>query len=191
MKSMRERYFENFKKVQIPADNRRGFKTIYQYNTDWYGWDKEERELRRDKVVFWILEGASIVVYFAAALQNTSFNVVRLTSGLAIISIVAWIAELWGVFRFTTVRSPMMVSDYKEITNFIECGTILRVILLTAATVIGFIMCVRSGSLTGTDTLVGIGHFASAACSLLIILIFRTIGYDLYRNNEGKPGARK
>lgn len=191
MKSMRERYFENYKKISVPADNRRGFKTIYRYNADWYGWKQAPSALRRTRVMFGILEAVSIAVYFAAALQKTAFNTVRLTSGLAIISIFLWIIELWGVFRFAAVKSPMTVSDFKEITNFIECGTVLRVIFLGAAVIAGFAGCIRDGALAGSDIAAGIGHILSLICSLVIFLKFRKIGYDLYRNENGQPGEKK
>lgn len=188
---MRERYFENYKKISVPADNRRGFRTIYRYNTDWYGWSIAPDALRRTRVTFGILEALSLVVYFAAALQQTTFNTVRLTSGLAIVSIFCWILELWGVFRFASVKSPMTVSDFKEITNFIECGTVLRTIFLAAAVIAGFVICIRDGALAGRDIAVGIGHILSMICSFVIFLKFRKIGYDLYRNEDGQPGEKK
>ena len=179
---------ENYEKIQTPADNRRGFKTEYRYKGFWYAWDLDEAGLKRRRLLYLAAELVSIAVYLAAALQKTALNSARITAGLAALSLIPWIAELWGVFRFLTRKTPMPVSDYQEIRDFITVGSAVRVVLLVCAMAAGAVILAQAGRFTGRDLSALLGHLLSAAVSVLILVLQGRLHCSMYENDHGKPG---
>ena len=49
MQSLWGRYRDYYEKIQVPADNRRGFKTEYHYKGEWCVWDISAEALKRGK----------------------------------------------------------------------------------------------------------------------------------------------
>ncbi len=188
MKSMRDRYFENFEKIQTPADNRLGFKTEYRYKGLWYAWDCGESELRREKAVLLIAEAISAILYIIAATRRVEFNALRITAGFAVVSIVPFLGELWGVIRFTFIKQPMMVMDFNEIRDCIQIGTVVRVILLAAAVLTGLFTLIFQGHMSLPDALTILAHVLTAGVSVFIFLRYRKLNFRILRNVSGKAG---
>ena len=51
MQSLWGRYRDYYEKIQVPADNKRGFKTEYHYKGEWYVWDISAEALKREKII--------------------------------------------------------------------------------------------------------------------------------------------
>ena len=191
MKTMREKYFENYDRIEVPANNKRGFTVRYRYKADWHAWDLTASEFRRRKILLVMVEIVSILIYFWAALTKSAFNTVDLAAGFAMTSIIAWIAEMWGIFRFSTVSIPMTVNDFNEIKEFTTVGSGLRFVLLLLSTVSGLVLLARGGNLDSAAVLTAAGHAGTALCSLYICHIQGRLQWKLYRNVDGKVGTER
>lgn len=191
MQSMRSRYFENYEKVQTPAKNRRGFKTEYRYKGDWYAWDLSDQGLKTEKVVFASAELAGIAVFLVSASRHTEFNSLRLAAGFAALSVIPYIAELWGVIRFLTVKQPMTIPDYNGIRNCIQIGTVVRAILIAAAVFTGAGLLTAGAKMNMTNLPVMAGHAISGALSLFVFRRYNRLNYCIFRNKDGKIGTEK
>lgn len=190
MKSMREKYFENYEKIQTPAKNGRGFRTEYRYKGFWYGWDMGARDLKKQKARFIMTELLSALLLFTAAFRSAELNTVRITAGFAAISMIPWIAEIWGVFRFSVTKSPMTVSDFDEIRNCITVGSVVRAILLVISMAAGIVAVLRTGHMGMENVFVCAGHLLSAAASILILRWYTSLRYSIFRNENGKKGQQ-
>lgn len=191
MKSMRDRYFENFDKIQTPADNRRGFKTEYRYKSDFYAWDLDPAALKRERVLFAAAEAVSVVLFLVSASQKTAFNTTRLAIGFAILSVVPYIAELWGAFKLAAAKQPMMIPDFNEIRSCIQIGAVFRILLLAAAVATGVLSLIRGGQMDMANLLVILGHAATGALSGFVFYRYNRLSYRILRNVNGKPGAER
>ena len=191
MQSMRSRYFENYEKVQTPAKNKRGFKTEYRYKADWYAWDVSDQALKMEKAVFAGAELAGIVIFLVSASRHTEFNSLRLAAGFAALSVIPYIAELWGVIRFVTIKQPMTIPDFNGIRNCIQIGTVVRAILIAAAVFTGIGLLAAGSKINVTNLLVIAGHAISGALSLFVFKRYNRLNYCIFRNQDGKIGAEK
>lgn len=180
MKTMREAYFENYRKVQTPAGNRRGFRTTYQYTGEWLGWGQEAHEMRRTKILLLLLEAAGIGFYLAGALLSVPFNRLRITSGLAVLSLIPWIAEIWGVVRLAASSMVLKKPDFDEIRNCITVGGSIHMVLLASAILTGIISLLTSGQISGGSLLAAAGHLVSGAASCLVFLRYIRIPVEEY-----------
>lgn len=178
MKTMRETYFENFRKIQTPAGNRRGFRTTYRYTGKWISWDLEENARRKTMAFFTLAELTSIAVYLSAAMIRTPFNSQRISSGLFILSMIPWIAEIWGVIRLVSTKKPMMESDFDEIRNCITIGGSVRMVLLLCGAATGSVMMVTMQKLTVYGAAAALGHLISGGVSFIIFKRYTSLPYE-------------
>ena len=188
MKTMRDKYFENYEKIQTPADNRRGFKTEYRYKGYWYAWDLSEGELKKERWIFVLAELVSLVVLFAAAMRQTELNTVKIAAGLATLSFIPYLAELWGVFRFITGKTPMTEADYTGIRDCMTIGSSIRAVLLFAAMIAGIVVLAGKGLINAENMAACAGHIASAAVSVFVLLRQGKRRPRMYQNVNGRPG---
>ena len=181
MKTMREAYFENFAKEQTPAGNRRGFRTKYRYIGKWLDWDLSGQQRRREKLLLAAVEGLSIAAYLAASLQRASFNTQRLSSGIFVLALIPWIAEIWGVAKLIMTGKQMMLPDFDEIRNCITIGSTVRMVLIAAGVIAGLAALIPAGTAGGLSIAAACGHLISGAASFIIFSIHETVFLQMQR----------
>lgn len=170
MEKKRERYFDQFEKVSVPADNKRGCRTELRYTGDLYAWEKTEAGLKKEKALWAAAEVLSIIVFLAAATRKTDFNVLPLPQSFVIISIIPFMAEVWGAVHFILAKSPLIHPDFREIRTTVRVGATAHAIFLAAGVLTGFVLLIVRGTMSGTGILVLIGLALSAAISVLILM---------------------
>ena len=187
-KSYRERYFENYQAVRVPCSNRKGFRTVYEYVglfARWTGDLKEVGKVKRD--LFW-MEAAGIVLSVGCTLSGTALTRARLFNGFGVLSLVPWLAELYGIARFLMSKEYVKEQSAEEIGNCIRIGTVLRALLTGLSVLAGGIQVIAGGSATPADLPVGMGVAAGGALSLLIRREFIGLRLEKYHNENGRPG---
>ena len=185
MQSLWGRYRDYYEKIQVPADNKRGFKTEYHYKGEWYVWDISAEALKREKIITVSAEAVSLCLFIFSATRHVGFNALHVASGLAILSMVPLLGELWGVIRFMVVKQPMICPDFKEIQNCIHFGSIFRALFLFAAVIAGLAVMVMDGQVYAENLLTAGGHALSGALSLVIFRRFHKLGYHSYKEKAG------
>ena len=170
------------------APGGRGFRTKYRYTGKWLDWDLTSEERRRKKICFAAVEILSIAVYLAASLQCTSFNSQRFSSGLFVLALIPWIAEIWGVIRLITIRKPMMIPDFDEIKNCITIGSSVRMVLIACALAVGLGTLLSGGEISAMSIAAAFGHLISGATSFIIFKGYTTLPYDYHDTPVTVPG---
>lgn len=189
-KSYRERYFEDYLPVKVPANNRKGYKTEYRYIGLWTQWEGEKRPFSAIKREIVLLELFSIAVYVLSVLSGTPLTVSRLANGFGTLSIVPWILELSGVVRLLFAGAYVKEFSAREIITSIRTGSVLRFILTALSAIAGGIQILTQHIAIPADLPVFLGIMFSAAVSLLVKFDFDRLLLIIYRNDEGKPGTR-
>lgn len=186
MKTMREKYFENYEKVQVPVKGKRKVRTEYRYKGMWYAWETEGTALKRKKMLLFLAEVLSIAVYLYGALRQSDLNSMHVAAGLASLSIIPWIAEIWGVIRLIFTKSPMTVSDFDEIKNCITIGSAVRMCFLASGILIGIFNFIKNGMINADNGIALAGHLLSGIISFLILRNYMHLRYNIYKNDAKK-----
>ena len=188
-KSYRDRYFEDYKAVKVPADNRKGYRVEYQYIGIWTKWENPSGTLKSTKQKIALMEAVSIAVYAAAVLSGTPLSCSRLANGFGTLSLVPWILELSGVIRFIISPEYAKELSMEEISTSIRTGSVMRFALAFLSAAAGGIQILCQGKAVFADLPVFIGIMASSAITLLVRREYNNLFLTKYRNENGRPGS--
>lgn len=106
---------QNYVPKQIPAENKKGYKTEYIYQGDWYVWDCEPKKLRFFRICSLTTAGLIAGFFLAGALQRTFCNTISFVAVPSLLSIVALMLGTYGLF------SPFYVFPGFLSTIFVPC----------------------------------------------------------------------
>ena len=188
-KSYRERYFENYEAVKVPAGNRKGWRTEYRYVGHWAEWDGE-RPIGQIKAFFAIVELAGIAVYAAAILSRTPVTVSKVANGFGGLSLVPWILELSGVVRFIAAGEYVKEMDRDEIDRSIRSGSAMRILLAALSMAAGLIDVFVHKKAAAGDALVVLAVAVSIGATWLVRHVYAKLTVTSYGNQNGAPGRR-
>lgn len=189
-KSYRERYFEDYQAIRVPANNKKGYRTEYRYTGNWAQWEAESRPVNQVKISLAILEVLSAAVYVAAVLSGQALSASKLFNGFGTLSLVPWILELSGLVRFWISGEYVKEREGDEISRSIRAGCVLRFGFTLLSAFAGLIGVIRSTQITVKAILAFAGLLVSAALSILIKIEYDKLLLILYHNQNGKPGSR-
>lgn len=188
-KSYRERYFENYEAVKIPANNRKGWRIDYRYVGRWAKWDGE-RPIGQIKAFFAVVELAGIAVYVAAMLSRTPVTVSKAANGFGGLSLIGWLLELAGVARFIAAGEYVKEMDRDEIDRSIRSGAAMRILLAALSIVGGIIDVLVHKKAAAGDALVALAVAASIGATWLVRHVYAKLTVTSYGNKSGAPGRR-
>lgn len=115
MKSLRERFEEEYAAVSEPADNKEGFRITYVYYAPWYIWDLPEKKLKEKKDRFLALSVLSFFLYLMAGIQDIQANRMGIPVLSGSLALCAQMLELFGVFRFRFTKYRAERMTYQSI----------------------------------------------------------------------------
>ena len=107
---------QNYVPKQIPAENKKGYKTEYIYQGDWYVWDCEPKKLRFFRICSLTTAGLIAGFFLAGALQRTFCNTISFVAVPSLLSIVALMLGTYGLFSPPFYVFPGFLS-----TIFVPC----------------------------------------------------------------------
>lgn len=188
-KSYRERYFENYEAVKIPANNRKGWRTDYRYVGRWARWEGE-RPMGQIKAFFAAAEAVGIAVYVAAMLSRTPVTVSKAANGFGGLSLIGWLLELSGVARFIAAGEYVKEMDRDEIDRSIRSGSVLRILLAALSIVGGLIDVLAHKKAAAGDALVALAVAASIGATWLVRHVYAKLTVTSYGNQSGATGRR-
>ena len=190
-KSYRERYFEDYEAIKVPANSRKGWRMEYRYIGRFCRWEAETGNLNAIKRRFAAMECVSVVIYIAALLSAAPFTHARLANGFGTLSLVPWILEVSGVIRFLLAGDYVRELSCEEIGRSIRSGAALRVLLVLLSAVSGFIQLMAAKTITAVDAPVLLAVLASAALSCWVKHSYDALLVLRYHNDNGQPGSRE
>ena len=190
-KSYRDRYFEDYKKVKVPAKNKKGFRTDYQYVGLWKSWETgDDRPLWPIKKRMLYMEAGSIFLFVLPLLSGTALTTSRIAGGFGILSIAAWLVEITAFVRFLFKGVYIKELSWDEIDKCFRIGCLWRAILVALSVLAGLIDVLIRGAVSVADVPVALALLASATLSLLVRKTYCGLYVSTYRNEDGKPGTR-
>jgi len=180
---MREGFEANYKPVQVPADNKRGFKIKYQYVGPWYVWNADEREVFVAKQKILTSCVISLMLYLVASVQNVPVNYDRFVSMTGLLSLAPFLFVAVGVGELMFSKERMTHQDFTAISGKLKIATVLHGALLMLCGGLAAWVIIRDGN--------DLSHLFVAACyalaglqSMAVFMTFRQLKHRKMENDE-------
>ena len=178
-------FFEGYTEARVPADNKKGYKIVRVYTSDYYVM-KDAQSLQR-KLSYLLLFAAGAVLFVLAAMPSTASNMavyVALPVALSMIGLV-----FSGAVLFFYMSAPEKMTIYqhsysdklKLATGFAAIALGLSVLCTTAS----FLLI--QDSLTLRALLSAVGYLAAFVCLLLLNRLENHTGYTREHNPTVGP----
>lgn len=156
MKSLRISFEDNYKAIEVPADNRRGKKTVYIYYAPWYIWDITEPEFKRKKAAIGALSLVSLVFFLYLASIRTPLNNFKAVFTCTAFAFCFHIAELAALVDFLSAKRRTTKIKFENIKRGFEFFTAMRAGLLAAGSLIALVyMLIGHASLLSAVMILG------------------------------------
>lgn len=183
IKSLYERFMEEYTAIEVPANNKRGFKVKYVYYGTWYRWDLPEDILKKEKrriIVDCILGETATIV---AACIKSWINTMLLVAIPAILGLLTCFILAINVGRFFFSKNPTSRSNYRSISNGLTVFPILCSILsgLTWLACMGYMLFLRI--MDPMVVVISFLHMTNAVLSTIIGKIYRSIPFITEKND--------
>jgi len=183
-KSYRERYFEDYQTVKVPANNKKGFRMEYRYIGKYKEWFIKGRSLQLYKGLLAGIEILSSAVFLLAGLSETAFTTQKIAGGFGAMSVLCWLMEIGGLIWFIASARPVKELDYTEIDRLIRGGSVLRAMFLILSVLGGIVGLITAGAVTWPDILAAAGLLMSAAGSIAIWRLYGNLLVRTLDRNE-------
>ena len=184
--SYRERYFSDFQAVQVSANNRKGYRIVYQYTGLWKSWENAGKR----KWLIGMLEIAGLILFGVCAAVDAPINRARFASGFGVLSVAAWLAELSGVLRFLAAKEYIRELSWDETDRAIRYGCIIRGTLTELTGLLGIADSVGNGTAGCVDWLILAGLTISSLTAFATWRLYGKLRILTYHNQNGRPGDR-
>lgn len=143
LKSLYDRFNEEYTAAVVPANNKDGFKIKYVYYGPWYFWNLPEKELKRRKRIIALQWLGCVMFYIFAAVVGAEANSISYIAFPAMFSLCAKIFGSFGICQFFFAEYRTTRANYEDsnrrIRLFIRLNAIL--VLCAAAGLLVYIVC--------------------------------------------------
>lgn len=167
MKSLRDSFEENYSPVEVPCNNKRGFRIQYEYIGPWYRWGTDSALIKREKRAIGNACAVSLILFLAGALKNSALNYSRYVELFGLLSVVAYIFEVVGTVQFCAAKDKVTNMNFADINGKLRLAPPAHALLLFCAAAACLAAGGQSGVLTA-DIGVPVCYLGAAAASLVI-----------------------
>lgn len=182
IKSLYERFQEDYAAVEVPCDNKKGFRIDYVYFGNWLVWNLPEKELKRRKGLI-LLEGiASALACFGTAAVPSALNRLPLVAFPAILAICALLIELFGVGHFCLAGYKATKFTYETVNRRMRVYPVCNLIF-SAAAAGGCVYYICAYGAAPDRFAVLLGHAVLAVLSFLIRRQYAAIPVTTEKND--------
>lgn len=182
MKLFRESFEENYIAVEVPCDNKKGFKIRYEYYGPWYLWNLSADAMKRMKISIALCCVVGIFSFFFCAFRDTVMNYRTIVSVPGMLSNAAMLFEVIGVIQFLFSKEKLTRLSYRDIDRKLRIATLLHALLLMA-TVIACIYVWAMESLPFSSALPLFGYLLSGLCSAIIFYLYHRLSFRTEENS--------
>lgn len=133
MKTLKDRFEENYAAVEKPANNKDGFKIEYVYYAPWYIWDCPEAELKKKKLTFLTVSIVSLLIFIIGGVQRCHQNTTLLVGVPAIVALCAHVFELFSLAQFAAAKYRTTKMTYTDVHRILSMVPALRVGLMVVS----------------------------------------------------------
>lgn len=188
MKTLRSTFEENYRAVPEPCGNKRGFKMRYVYIGLWYVWNLPPERVRTAKRLIGTACLFSALLFFSGAFLNSPLNHDRYVSLTGMLSIAAFIFEVFGTVQFCAAGEKMTSMDFRDIQTKLMLAPPAHGILLLVTAVFAVWQLLCRGGFRLADAVVPVCYALSGLLSLLMFLYFRSLPVRKEKNRDADIG---
>lgn len=181
MKTFRDTFEENYVAVEVPCNNRKGFKVRYEYCGPWFMWALPAGELKKTKRSVAALCAVSLAAFCCSALWDTPLNYSGWVSLPATFAVAVMLFEVIGVVQFLLAGKKVTRITFQDIDRKLKITLPLHTLLLLIAAAACVWLCIRYG-LAFSQGCLAIGYLLSALCSARSFHIYRRIYFKTEKN---------
>ena len=157
--------------MDVPADNKKGFRIRYVYYGPWYIWDEPESVIRREKAVYTVACLLEAVCFLTAATRGCALNYHVLVGVFGMLAVAAFVFKAIGVVRFGAAKKRMTRPAYQEISGMMKVAGSLEAALLFAASAAGVVVMLME-RLPVSVLPVAAGYLATAFLAVSVCVRF-------------------
>ena len=182
MKSYNQQFQENYAPVEVPANNKDGFRIKYVYIGSWYMWEVSPEKRQRDKLVIgslWLLE---LACYLAAGLIPSGLSTEQLVSALGLITLIPLAFETYGAFSFLFLKERITKPDFNRVRLYLGAASVIRTALLFLTAGCSVVTAIMN-KLSGSSLITILGFALSAVFCGLLSYHFLHIPYTSEKND--------
>jgi len=134
MKTLQERFEENYAAVEKPANNKDGFKIEYVYYAPWYLWDCPEAELKKRKQKLLAASVCGLIFFLIAGMQRCEANTKLWVGVPGLLGLCAHVVELFGLIMFLCAKYRTTKMTYSDVNWMLKFAPVARtgMMVLTA-----------------------------------------------------------
>ncbi len=183
MKSLKERFEEDYAAVRVPAENRNGFKIEYVYYAPWYIWNLPSNALSIKKK---FLTGMSLTAFLMFLLSAAGYSALNRYIPFNICTafiLCAFVIELPALFRFSVTKYRTTRMNYSSMDKGIRAGSLLQLLFCSWGVVTGLSYIARY-DFENRDLLVLTGFLLCAAAGAIIFYEYSRIPVITEKNSE-------
>lgn len=186
MKHFRDTFEENYKAVQEPWNNKRGFRIRYVYIGPWYVWNTSPERLHTAKRLIALACVFGCLLYALGAVADSPLNWSRSVALPGTLSLAALVYEVFGVVQFCAAGEKMPNMDFDDIRRKVLAGSLLHALLLVWAALAAVVSLLAAPTLA--DAVVPGCFFLSSLLSGLIFAYYRSLPYRKEKNEDAGIG---
>lgn len=182
MKTLRERFEEEYAAVSVPSDNKRGFNIVYKYYAPWYIWNFPGKKLAEVKKRILAMSVFSFICYIGAGIQDTDINRNILPVIFEAVALCAQVLELFGAFRFRLAKYKTDRMTYQSVDLILRTIPLARSLCLLMVIGTG-LFCKDISKIDVAFIIALLGNLVSAVMSLKIFVEYKKIPLRTEKNN--------
>ena len=181
-KSSFERFLDEYTAIEVPADNKRGFKVEYVYYGTWYVWDLPVESLKKKKRIIALNCFAGVMATVIAACFHNWINTMRYVAIPAVLGMLVCFLQTICTGRFFFSKNPTSRSNYRAISNGLKVLPILGcgLSLFTIIACIGYLFFLRV--FDSQSFIIILLHLVIAVTSISIRKAYCSIGIRTEKN---------
>lgn len=176
MKTSRQKYFEDYRAEKEPADNKKGYKIVYTYKGEWYGWNEDSKAIRNRKILYVATMLLCTILLVLCGTQRVYLNTVGAVAIPGLISLASILYTWIGTIQFCLAKELIRAKECKSMYSFIEKGSIITALCYSVSAVASIFLFFRRG-VDLTSFFVMLGFVLCAGMSFFLYYKHEKLSY--------------
>ena len=176
MKTSRQKYFEDYRAEKETANNKKGYKIVYTYKGEWYGWNEAPTAIRKRKIFYVVALLACTALLLLCGAQRVYLNTVGVVASPGLISLVSVMYTWIGTVQFCLTKELVRAKECKTMYSFIEKGSVVTALCYSISTISSVYLLFRHGA-DLTSVLVTLGFALCAGISFSLYYQHEKLSY--------------
>ena len=181
------KFRDNYTAVKQPANNKKGYKTVFVYNNDYYVWKNGPEYTKKVQKFSLIYVLAIAVLYFVASFLRADVNLhdaVAIPALCALVPIAFMLYSLTQLFRIPK-DGRMTAILFKDLHIRYRTFVFVNILFLLCA-VGGCVYRFIVAPISGLSVFVAVSYLCCGVMSILLYNILKKLKYEIVENKDKK-----